>query len=84
MKHLRQVDGINPYMAVVLTDLFTGEDKILAIIEMESSKADEGVSSVIKALQQWEINKKHIIGCVFDTTNTPTQTVVGNKELWLD
>ena len=57
-------------MAVVLTDLFTGEEKILSIVEMENSKAEEGASSVIKALQEWKINKKNIIGCVFDTTNT--------------
>ena len=70
LSHLRQVDGSNAYMAVVLTDLFTGEEKILSIIEMKNSTAEEGVSSVIMALQQWKINKKNIIGCVFDTTNT--------------
>ena len=37
---------------------------------MKNSTAEEGVSSVIMALQQWKINKKNIIGCVFDTTNT--------------
>ena len=52
LRHLRQVDGLSAYMAVVLTDLLTGEEKILSIIEMVNSKAEEGVSSVIKALQQ--------------------------------
>ena len=70
LRHLRQVDGSNAYMAVVLTDLFTGEEKILSIVEMSNSKAEEGASSVIKALEEWNINKKNIIGCVFDTTNT--------------
>ena len=37
---------------------------------MQNSGAEEGVSSVIKALQKWKINKKNIIGCVFDNTNT--------------
>ena len=37
---------------------------------MANSKAEEGVASVIKALEEWKINKKNIIGCVFDTTNT--------------
>ena len=70
LRHLRQVDGSNAYMAVVLTDLFTGEEKILSIVEMSNSKAEEGASSIIKALEEWKINKKNIIGCVFDTTNT--------------
>ena len=70
LRHLRQVDGSHAYMAVVLTDLHTEEEKILSIVEMENSGAEEGVSSVIKALQEWNINKKNIIGCVFDTTNT--------------
>ena len=70
LRHLRQVDGSHAYMAVVLTDLYTEEEKILSIAEMENSGAEEGVSSVIKALQEWKINKKNIIGCVFDTTNT--------------
>ena len=70
LRHLRQVDGSDSYMAVVLTDLLTGEEKILSIIEMKNSKAEEGVSAVIKALQHWSIDKKQIIGCVFDTTNT--------------
>ena len=70
LRHLRQVDGSHAYMAVVLTDLYTEEEKILSIAEMENSGAEEGVSSVIKALQEWNINKKNIIGCVFDTTNT--------------
>ena len=70
LRHLRQVDGSNSYMAVVLTDLHTGEEKILSIVEMTNSKAEEGVASVIKALEEWKINKKNIIGCVFDTTNT--------------
>ena len=52
LRHLRQVDGSNAYMAVVLTDLFTGEEKILSIVEMENSKAEEGASSVIKALKE--------------------------------
>ena len=58
-RHLRQVDGSHAYMAVVLS-----------IAETENSGAEEGVSSVIKTLQEWKINKKNIIGCVFDTTNT--------------
>ena len=70
LKQLRQVDGSNSYMAVVLTDLLTGEEKILSIIEMESSKAEEGAAAVIDSLEHWKINKKQIIGCVFDTTNT--------------
>ena len=70
LRHLRQVDGSNAYMAVVLTDLMSGIEKILAIIEMENSNAEQGVSSVITALEQWKIDKKSIIGCVFDTTNT--------------
>ena len=57
-------------MAVVLTDLHTGEEKILSILEMQNSKAAEGVAAVIKALQHWNIDKERIIGCVFDTTNT--------------
>ena len=57
-------------MAVVLTNLHNGEEKILSIIEMQNSKAEEGVAAVIKALQHWNIDKKVIIGCVFDTTNT--------------
>ena len=39
LRNFRQVDGTNSYMAVVLTDLFTGEEKVLAILEMENSKA---------------------------------------------
>lgn len=70
LRHLRQVDGSHAYMAVVLTDLHTEEEKILSIVEMENSGAEEGVSSVIEALRKWKINKKNIIGCVFDTTNT--------------
>ena len=70
MSHFRQVDGSASYMAVVLTNLHNGEDFFLAIIEMQSSKAEEGVAAVIKALQHWNIDKKMIIGCVFDTTNT--------------
>ena len=70
LRHLRQVDGSDSYMAVVLTDLHTGEEKILSIVEMQNSTAAEGVAAVIKALQHWNINKDMIIGCVFDTTNT--------------
>ena len=70
LRHLRQVDGSDSYMAVVLTDLHTGEEKILSILEMQNSKAAEGVAAVIKALQHWNIDKERIIGCVFDTTNT--------------
>ena len=70
LSHLRQVDGSDSYMAVVLTNLSNGEEKILSIIEMQNSKASEGVAAVIKALQHWSIDKKMIIGCVFDTTNT--------------
>jgi len=40
LRHLRQVDGSNAYMAVILTDLFTGEEKILSIVEMLNSKAE--------------------------------------------
>ena len=57
-------------MAVVLTNLHNGEENILAIIEMQSSKAEEGAAAVIKALQHWNIDKKMIIGCAFDTRNT--------------
>ena len=37
---------------------------------MENGTAEQGVSAVIKSLEDWKINKKQIIGCVFDTTNT--------------
>ena len=70
LRHLRQVDGSDSYMAVVLTNLHNGEEKILSIVEMQNSKAEEGVAAVIKALKHWNIDKKMIIGCVFDTTNT--------------
>ena len=52
LRHLRQVDGSHAYMAVVLTDLHTEEEKILSIVEMENSGAEEGVSSVIEALRK--------------------------------
>ena len=70
LKHLRQVDGSNSYMAVVLSDLITGEEKILSILEMDNGTAEQGVSAVIDSLQHWKINKNQIVGCVFDTTNT--------------
>ena len=57
-------------MAVVLTDLFTGEEKVLAILEMENSKAEEGASVIIQALQHWKIANGALVGFVFDTTNT--------------
>ena len=62
LSHFRQVDGSASYMAVVLTNLHNGEEKILAIIEMKNSKAEEGAAAVIKALQHWNIDKKIIIG----------------------
>ena len=57
-------------MAVVLSDLITGEEKILSILEMDNGTAEQGVSAVIDSLQHWKINKNQIVGCVFDTTNT--------------
>ena len=70
LKHIRQVDGSNSYMAVVLTDLFTGEEKTLSVLEMDNGTAQEGVAAVIDSLQRWNISKNQIVGCVFDTTNT--------------
>ena len=77
MRHLRQVDGSDSYMAVVLRDLHTGEEKILSIVEMLNSTAAEGVDAVIKALLDWNIDKERIIGCVFDTTNTDNGWKIG-------
>ena len=51
MKHLRQVDGSNAYMAVVLSDLFTGEEKTLSVLEMDTGTAEDGVAAVIESLQ---------------------------------
>ena len=70
LRNFRQVDGTNSYMAVVLTDLFTGEEKVLAILKMENSKAEEGASVIIQALQHWKIANGALVGFVFDTTNT--------------
>ena len=62
MKHLRQVDGSNAYMAVVLSDLFTGEEKTLSVLEMDTGTAEDGVAAVIESLQRWNISKNQIIG----------------------
>ena len=70
LKHIRQVDGSNSYMAVGILDLFTGEEKTLSVLEMDNGTAQEGVAAVIDSLQRWNISKNQIVGCVFDTTNT--------------
>ena len=87
LKHLRQVDGSNAYMAVVLSDLFTGEEKTLSVLEMDTGTAEDGVAAVIESLQRWNISKNQIVGCVFDTTNTNTgwkSGVVVRLEEYLD
>lgn len=86
LKGFRHVDTSHEYMAVVLCNVMTGQDRIIDIVEMNSGTAEVGARAVTETLVAWGITGDYLIGGAFDTTNTNsggTSGIISRIELKL-
>ena len=69
LRGMQNVDESKDHVAVVLTNLISGEEKILDIPALSTGKSKETTEAIVNIYREWGILQR-IIAVVFDTANT--------------